>query len=216
MCTLAWASTAAAAAAVAQLPLPHILQPWPLAVAVPASLPLSSQPPRAAGNHNDRRAWLRPHAARAPARPHARTHTCAGKRALGLCTDARGWQGGTLDKEEVAEMAKILAKKFPKIEFIPPFDLEKDFEKMDIDNEGEVTYDQFERWWRDRTGDDDPDIPVLPESMVRARQLDHALAAFLSLRSLRLFPLPPPAPQHAQCTSASVCVRACASFRSRR
>ena len=75
--------------------------------------------------------------------------------------------GGTLDKQEVGAMAKIIAKKFPKIKLDPPFDLDRDFAEMDEDGEGNVTYDEFDAWWRDRTGDDAPDIPVLPESMVK-------------------------------------------------
>jgi len=62
----------------------------------------------------------------------------------------------------------MLKKKFPKIVLDPPFDLETDFKAMDTDPPfGAVSYDEFDSWWRERTGDDAPDIPVLPESMVR-------------------------------------------------
>eukprot|EP01043_Picozoa_sp_COSAG02_P053531 COSAG02_NODE_5923_length_3939_cov_1.522135_4_plen_473_part_01 len=74
--------------------------------------------------------------------------------------------GGTLDVDEVAKMQKLLQKKFPKIELEPPFDLQRDFAEMDRSKTGEVTFAEFEFWWRSRTGDDEPDIPVLPESMV--------------------------------------------------
>ena len=76
-------------------------------------------------------------------------------------------KGGTLDVDEMRQMAKTLQKKFPKIELIPPFNLERDFAQMDTAGHGEVTYKEFEAWWKSRTGDDDPDIPVLPESMVK-------------------------------------------------
>eukprot|EP01052_Picozoa_sp_SAG31_P015669 SAG31_NODE_1013_length_10376_cov_9.342220_8_plen_212_part_00 len=48
-------------------------------------------------------------------------------------------------------------------EFDPPFDLDRDFSDMDKDGEGTITYDEFEQWFKVRTGDDDPDVPVLPE-----------------------------------------------------
>ena len=75
--------------------------------------------------------------------------------------------GGTLDIDEVAKMHKILMKALPKLVLDPPFDLDRDFKDMDKSSTGEVTFAEFEWWWRSRTGDDDPDIPVLPESMVK-------------------------------------------------
>ena len=79
--------------------------------------------------------------------------------------DADG--GGTLDIDEFKQLAKTLVKKFPKLELDPPFDLHRDFQEMDTDGHGEVSFPEFDYWWRTRTGDDDPDIPVLPESMVK-------------------------------------------------
>jgi hypothetical protein len=37
---------------------------------------------------------------------------------------------------------------------------------MDEDNAGDINYEEFEAWFCVRTGDDDPDVPVLPEYMV--------------------------------------------------
>ena len=56
--------------------------------------------------------------------------------------------GGTLDIDEVAEMGKMMTKKFPKIVLEPPFDLDRDFAQMDVQGLGEVTYAEFENWWK--------------------------------------------------------------------
>ena len=90
----------------------------------------------------------------------------ARKRAKELFNEIDEDGGGTLDIDEVAKMHKVLMKNFPKVELEPPFDLEKDFADMDKTGTGEVSFAEFEYWWRSRTGDDEPDIPVLPESMV--------------------------------------------------
>jgi Ca2+-binding EF-hand superfamily protein len=73
---------------------------------------------------------------------------------------------GILDKQEVGLMSKKIAKTFKTLEFDPPFDLDRDFSDMDADGEGSITYDEFEKWFKERTGDDEPDVPVLPEYMV--------------------------------------------------
>ncbi len=74
---------------------------------------------------------------------------------------------GKLDREEIGLMAVKIAKRFAGASFDPPFDLDTDFAAMDCDNKGYATYDDFAAWFRFRTGDDEPDIPVLPEYMVR-------------------------------------------------
>ena len=74
--------------------------------------------------------------------------------------------GGTLDKDEVSQLSVKLVKRFKgEIDLEPPFNLEADWPLMDTRQTGEVTYKQFEEWWKKRTGDSDSSIPVLPESM---------------------------------------------------
>ena len=90
----------------------------------------------------------------------------ARKNARAIFEAMDGDGSGTLDKREVGDMAKIIGKKFPNVKLDPTFDLDRDFAEMDEDSEGHITWREFEAWWRDRTGDDAPDIPVLPESMV--------------------------------------------------
>ena len=79
---------------------------------------------------------------------------------------------GRLEKEEYA----LLIKK-SKLKLEPPFDLDADWalcKKVQTNLEGElgghqrdeVTYHDFEQWWKGRLGIDEADIPVLPESMV--------------------------------------------------
>ena len=78
--------------------------------------------------------------------------------------DANG--SGTLNKEEVALLAAKVSKKFSGIEFDPPFAVDTDFAVMDVSNRGEVTCEEFTVWFKARTGDDEPSIPVLPEYLV--------------------------------------------------
>ena len=79
-------------------------------------------------------------------------------------TDQDG--SGKLDREEVAAMAAKISRKYG-AEFEPPFDLDADFADMDTCNTGLVDFKQFATWFKYRTGDDEPEIPVLPEFMVR-------------------------------------------------
>lgn len=74
---------------------------------------------------------------------------------------------GMLDKEECATMMEKISEKFKGVDFDPPFSLEQDFALMDVQQRGAVSWDEFLEWFTDRTGDDEPDIPVLPEYMVR-------------------------------------------------
>ena len=76
-------------------------------------------------------------------------------------------KGGTLDATEMAQMAKLLQQQFPRIHLHPAFDLAVEFKDMDVDGRGVVTFEQFDAWWKKRSGDDAPTIPILPESMVR-------------------------------------------------
>ena len=90
---------------------------------------------------------------------------------------------GQLDKGEVKQIYSKVLKNLPgTIEFFPPFDLDEDFGLMQAkdlrsrarreevqrlttaENNGEmVNYDEFVAWFKFRTGDDDPTLPVLPE-----------------------------------------------------
>ena len=79
-------------------------------------------------------------------------------------TDQDG--SGKLDREEVAAMAAKISRKYG-AEFEPPFDLEADFADMDTRATGLIDFKQFATWFKYRTGDDEPEIPVLPEFMVR-------------------------------------------------
>ena len=58
---------------------------------------------------------------------------------------------GTVNKQELAQMAKMLQKHFPRIKFNPVFDLVEDFKAMDVDGLGEITFERFESWWKRRT-----------------------------------------------------------------
>lgn len=95
--------------------------------------------------------------------------------------DADG--SGQLEKSEVKQIYSKVLKSLPgTIEFFPPFDLNEDFELMQArdlrslarkqeverlttaENNGEiVNYDEFVAWFKFRTGDEDPTLPVLPE-----------------------------------------------------
>ena len=93
---------------------------------------------------------------------------------------------GELNKQEVKKLHSKGLKKMPgTIEFDPPFSLDTDFEKMqnkegrnaarraEIEANGggsTVNFDEFETWFKERTGDDDPVLPVLPEYMVQKIQ----------------------------------------------
>ena len=55
------------------------------------------------------------------------------------------------------------------------FDLETDWRLM-ADGSKDVTYEMFEKWWKQRTGDTDSSISVLPESMVNKVQQHNRLA----------------------------------------
>eukprot|EP01043_Picozoa_sp_COSAG02_P057714 COSAG02_NODE_7054_length_3206_cov_4.593343_2_plen_328_part_00 len=79
---------------------------------------------------------------------------------------------GTLSKDEFSHIAADLASKFPHVKLDPPFDLEVDWHNIcqaAADAKGnvpeEATWDDFERWWRERAGDDEGSVPVLPEAM---------------------------------------------------
>ena len=80
---------------------------------------------------------------------------------------------GTLSKSEFSHIAHELASKFPHLQLDPPFDLEIDWRNLCLAAAGAdeavpeaVAWDDFERWWRERAGDDESTIPVLPEAMV--------------------------------------------------
>jgi hypothetical protein len=49
---------------------------------------------------------------------------------------------GILDKGEVALLLPKIKKKFRGVEFDPPFDLDRDFELMDADGEGEIDFEE--------------------------------------------------------------------------
>jgi Ca2+-binding EF-hand superfamily protein len=96
--------------------------------------------------------------------------------------------GGTLDIDECATMMGKIGKKFKGVDFDPPFHLADDFAVMEIvRGEGEVTWEEFLEWFMERTGDDEPDIPVLPEYMVRK-----VVGADTGLLLVRGALLPPP------------------------
>ncbi len=80
-------------------------------------------------------------------------------------TDEDG--SGMVDKKECGTMMVKIGKAFKGVDFDPPFSLEEDFAAMDVQNRGEVSWEEFLDWFMQRTGDDEPDIPVLPEYMVR-------------------------------------------------
>jgi Ca2+-binding EF-hand superfamily protein len=63
--------------------------------------------------------------------------------------------GGTLDIDECATMMDKIAKNFKGVDFDPPFHLETDFAAMDVGGVGEVTWDEFQDWFMERTGDDE-------------------------------------------------------------
>ena len=81
-------------------------------------------------------------------------------------------KNGFVDRAEFALLTKMMMRKYPQIQLldsrgaVKPFDLEEDFKLMDRGATGEAPFEDFNVWWRGRTGDDDADIPVLPESMV--------------------------------------------------
>jgi len=93
-------------------------------------------------------------------------------RQLFQLADADG--SGTLSRSEFSRIAHNLEKKFPHVKLDPPFDLHKDWEVMIAAAEKtpdgfapeDITWDDFERWWRERAGDDEGTVPVLPEAMV--------------------------------------------------
>jgi tetratricopeptide (TPR) repeat protein len=78
--------------------------------------------------------------------------------------DADG--NGTLDRTEIGLVAEKIASKYSGAEFDPPFDLATDYAAMDTHGRGHVTYDEFAAWFKVRSGDDEPEVPVLPEYMV--------------------------------------------------
>jgi Ca2+-binding EF-hand superfamily protein len=59
--------------------------------------------------------------------------------------DADG--SGHLDKLEVGNMMLKMKKVFRHVEFDPPFQLDRDFEKMDTDGHGDISYEEFEQWY---------------------------------------------------------------------
>ena len=95
-------------------------------------------------------------------------------------------ESGELDKAEVHKLSDKVLKHMPgTIEFYPPFQLDEDFElmqgkmlrsverkkeveqKTNEHNHGEmVNIHEFVEWFKFRTGDDDPALPVLPEYIV--------------------------------------------------
>ena len=83
---------------------------------------------------------------------------------------------GFLSKPEVELVATRMKEQYPEFELDPPFDADADFLLMDPDGDGGgVSWDEFERWWAERSGDDEPSCPVLPEAMVL--KLDEMVAA---------------------------------------
>lgn len=80
---------------------------------------------------------------------------------------------GVLDMNECATMMDKIGRKFQGVDFDPPFCLQDDFAAMDVQNRGVVSWDEFLDWFKKRTGDDEPDVPVLPEYMVRKVLEDH-------------------------------------------
>jgi Ca2+-binding EF-hand superfamily protein len=90
-------------------------------------------------------------------------------------------QSGRLSK---AEFAKLVSRAKKHLRLVPPFDLDKDWRLCKTirygDNEEELTYPAFERWWKERLGVDDADIPVLPEHMVMMADEQSELARKLN------------------------------------
>lgn len=79
---------------------------------------------------------------------------------------------GTLSKAEFSHIADSLKNSFPHVKLDPPFDLDMDWHNMCVaaaDAEGNapevIAWEDFERWWRERSGDDEGSVPVLPEAM---------------------------------------------------
>jgi hypothetical protein len=101
--------------------------------------------------------------------------------------------GGTLDEDECATMMEKIGQRFKGVDFDPPFVLEVDFAAMDVRGVGEVTWDEFQDCFMTRTGDDEPDIPVLPEYMVRKVVGEETAAAYSKLK----LPTPGQAPWRA-------------------
>jgi Ca2+-binding EF-hand superfamily protein len=90
---------------------------------------------------------------------------------------------GQLDREEVGMMAAKITNKFAGAAFDPPFDLETDFAAMDVHGNGHVTYEEFAAWFKVRTGDDEPEIPVLPEYLVR--KVSHLSARITHVQTIQ-------------------------------
>ena len=77
---------------------------------------------------------------------------------------------GRINKAEFARLMRVVKDT---LRLDPPFDLDKDWEmvtdRRGMDNEAvhDITYNNFESWWKERLGIDLPEIPVLPEFMVQ-------------------------------------------------
>eukprot|EP01050_Picozoa_sp_SAG11_P010796 SAG11_NODE_1102_length_5866_cov_2.173574_9_plen_281_part_00 len=67
---------------------------------------------------------------------------------------------GSLSKDEIVALVKKAKDRLKLVD--PPFDVEKDWAIMKKTRD-EVTFVDFEGWWKERSGIVEPDIPVLPE-----------------------------------------------------
>lgn len=98
------------------------------------------------------------------ARHHART----------LFADADEDASRSLNRSELKNVVRQLQIRFPAILLDPPFELERDYlemtahqqhDKLTSEGKDEVCWDEFEKWWRARSGDNEGTVPVLPEGM---------------------------------------------------
>ena len=76
-------------------------------------------------------------------------------------------KSGLLDRAEVAKLAAKVTKRYKWLQLDPPFDSERDFDEIPKAQKDTVTMSEFDAWWRDRIGDDEPNIPIFPEYMVK-------------------------------------------------
>lgn len=75
---------------------------------------------------------------------------------------------GGLSKVEFSVFMKKAKKQMQLMQ--PPFDLDNDWKLMcstPDDPSAQVSFAEFEAWWKARNGIEDPDIPVLPEFMAK-------------------------------------------------
>jgi hypothetical protein len=100
---------------------------------------------------------------------------------------------GTLDRYEVEKLTASLQRKFRWLTFDPPFDSERDYQRMYklssnfcddshlahhpgqkacLKQEG-VTFNAFRTWWKARLRVDEPSVAILPEFMVHTIHEEH-------------------------------------------